>query len=128
VAREAAGDVDGAITDYSAAIRLAPARARGALYGRGNALRTKGDWDAAIADYTAALGLDPTAPEVLVNRALARRMRGDLAGAAADYVEALRVAPPGWPWRATLEHDLDVVRAQLSARVPPALHRLTPAP
>jgi tetratricopeptide (TPR) repeat protein len=51
-------DFDGAINDYSEAIRLDPMFAD-AFYNRGAAKAAKGDVDEAIEDYSRAIAIDP---------------------------------------------------------------------
>src|SRR5262245_60141239 len=63
-------DYDGAIAEYSEAIRLIPANAL-AFFGRGLAYGRKGDHDRAIADYSEASRLDPKYAHALNNRAIA---------------------------------------------------------
>ncbi len=83
-ARLTAGDVIGAIEDFSAVIEL-DARHRDAYACRGRASYGLKDYVAAIRDYTTALDLKPTA-SVYFNRALAKRDGGDLEGAKADFM------------------------------------------
>src|SRR5271166_2035949 len=52
--KQAKGDSDGAITDYSKAIELKPDFAE-PYYNRGVAKQAKGDFDGAIADYSKAI-------------------------------------------------------------------------
>jgi len=54
------GELDRAIADYDASIKLNPTFA-GAFYGRGVAYRMKGDRDRAIADFREAIRLLPYA-------------------------------------------------------------------
>ena len=58
VERKQAGDLDGAIADYDAAIKLNP-KDFFAFNNRGNTWRDKGDLDRAIADFNAALQTPP---------------------------------------------------------------------
>jgi Flp pilus assembly protein TadD len=53
VARERAGDLDGAITDYTKAIEFGPNNAT-AYENRGHAYASKGDYTSAVADQTKA--------------------------------------------------------------------------
>jgi tetratricopeptide (TPR) repeat protein len=91
-ARAAAGDPDGALEDYDAAIRLdggEPAP----WYNRGGIKATRGDLEGAIADFSRALALRPDHANALSSRAVARADRRDAAGAMADLDAALRLEP-----------------------------------
>ncbi|MEP7288333.1 MAG: tetratricopeptide repeat protein [Chloroflexota bacterium] len=85
-------DWDGAIADYTEAIRLDPrnaetyARRAGARYG-------KGDLDGTISDCTEAIRLDPHNANAYHNCALAREAKGDLDGTISDCTEAIRLNP-----------------------------------
>jgi tetratricopeptide (TPR) repeat protein len=92
-ARRDKGDLDGAIADYDAAIRLNPEYAY-AYNNRGNAWYDKGDLDRAIADYDAAIRIDPKYAAVYRNRGNAWRRKGDSVRAIADYDEAIRLSAP----------------------------------
>jgi tetratricopeptide (TPR) repeat protein len=85
-------DLDGAIADYTEAIRLDPGNAL-AFNNRGSARNQKGDLDGAIADCNEALRLDPQLALALINRGTARMYKGDLDGAIADCNEAIRLDP-----------------------------------
>ena len=87
-----AGDLDRAIEDYGAAIRLNPSYAS-AFSNRGNAYSLKGDFDKAIADYDAALRLNPKYAIALSNRADVYRTKGDFDRAIADYGAAIQANP-----------------------------------
>ena len=95
VERKRAGDLAGALDDYSEAIRLNPADPF-AYNNRANTRRDMGDLPGAIADYGEALRVDPDYTAGYVNRGrLHERMkRFDLARA--DYAEAVR-RPPKYP-------------------------------
>src|SRR5436190_24244749 len=71
-AKGAAGDLGGAIADYTHALQLDPKLAE-AYYNRGNAKRDKGELDGAIADYTRAIELNPKYAEAYGNRGNAKR-------------------------------------------------------
>jgi serine/threonine protein kinase len=86
------GDLDGAIADYDAAIRLDP-KFTLAYYNRGIARADKGDLDGAMADYDAAIRLDPKHARAYYNRGIAREGKGDLDGAIDDYDAAIRLDP-----------------------------------
>jgi S1-C subfamily serine protease len=89
----AKGNLDQAISDISAGIRLDPQRAyrwqeRGEIYTR------QGKYQQAIADITEAIRRDPTPRAFRFHtRADAYRGLGDFARAIADYDEAIRVDP-----------------------------------
>ncbi|MDP6958078.1 MAG: tetratricopeptide repeat protein, partial [Planctomycetota bacterium] len=89
-AREAKGNIEGAIVDYSRAIALDESFVV-AWANRGNALRKNREYDRAIGDYTRAIVLDPKYVDAWNNRGLVRAERGDLTGAIEDYTEALRL-------------------------------------
>jgi len=89
----AKGNVDQAVSDISAGIRLDPERAyrwqeRGELYAR------QGKYQQAIADFTEAIRKDPT-PRAFrfQHRAEAYQGLGDLTRAIADFDEAIRLDP-----------------------------------
>jgi tetratricopeptide (TPR) repeat protein len=89
----AKGNLDQAISDISAGIRLDPQRAyrsqeRGELYTR------QGKYQQGIADITEAIRRDPTPRAFRFhNRAEAYRGLGDLTRAIADFDEAIRLDP-----------------------------------
>jgi len=76
-AHYAKGDYDGAIADFSEAIRLDPKFAI-AFSGRGLAYSAKGDHDRAIADFNEAIRLDPKSRIAFYNRGLAYDAKGGL--------------------------------------------------
>jgi tetratricopeptide (TPR) repeat protein len=89
VERKRAGDIDGAIADYSTAIGLNPKDPFG-YNNRANAWRDKGDLARAIADYTAALKIDPGYTAAYVNRGRVHERMKNLDAARADYREAIK--------------------------------------
>jgi lipoprotein NlpI len=91
-AKQAKGDLDGAIADYSRSIELAPKNPY-AYYSRGNAKGAEGDLDGAIADYSRALELDPKNVYAYNNRGLTKQSKGDVDGAIADYNRTLELDP-----------------------------------
>jgi tetratricopeptide (TPR) repeat protein len=91
-AKQASGDLDGAIADYTKAIELKP-NLEGAYVNRGNAKQAKGDIDGAITDYNAAIELKPGDPLAYYNRGIGKRAKGDLDGAVADYNKAIELKP-----------------------------------
>ena len=67
--RYARGDYDGAILNYTEAIRFSPELAS-AYYGRGIARAARGDSQAAIADLTEAIRLNPQDTQAYYQRGL----------------------------------------------------------
>ena len=92
VARQAAGDVDGALADYETALRWNPGYAE-ARNDRGIVRYLRGDVDGALADYDAALRVRPEYADAYLNRGLARQAKGDATGALADFGAAIRLRP-----------------------------------
>lgn len=86
------GDHDGAIADYTAAIKLKPDFAD-SYFNRGFAYEDKQDYDSAIADYTALIKLSPDYAKAYYGRGRANEAKGDLKQALVDYQQAARLAP-----------------------------------
>jgi len=86
LAREAKGDLDGAIADYDRAIELDPKLAI-SYHNRVLAQKAKGDLDAGI-----VRGFSPTRGEYYINRGITKEGKGDHDGAIADYNRALELA------------------------------------
>lgn len=86
------GDLDRAIADFNAAIRLEP-KSADAYIDRGIARYRRGDLDRAIADYDQAILLDPDDAYAHNDRGLAWSARGDPDRAIADYDRAIRLDP-----------------------------------
>ena len=97
-----AGDYQGAIADYTEAIRLQPDYAA-AYYSRGLAKSDLGNKQGAIADYTEAIQINKNwggfnsgyhgLPTAYNNRGIAKSALGDKQGAIADYTEAIGLKP-----------------------------------
>lgn len=88
-------EVDKALSDYEAAIRLAPKSAKGHL-GRGLAYKMKKEYRRAIADFTTAINLGEKVSGTYAVRAEAYWALPDAENeklAFADYDEAVRLAP-----------------------------------
>ncbi|MDC0748862.1 tetratricopeptide repeat protein [Polyangium mundeleinium] len=86
------GDLDGAIADFTKAMKLAP-KEHAPRYNRGNARSLAGDVDGALADYTDAIKIAPDFAPAWQRRGLSKQRHGDLDGAIADLDEAIRLAP-----------------------------------
>lgn len=81
-------DVEGAIAEFDAAIRLAPKYIR-AYNNRGVAKKFKGDYGGALEDFNEAIRLGSGSPKMFNNRAMAYAVMGDYKSAIADYDEAI---------------------------------------
>jgi tetratricopeptide (TPR) repeat protein len=90
--RREANDIEGAIADYTEAIRLNPEYSI-AYNNRGEARYRAGDLDGALSDYSEALRIDPDYPEAYSNRGSVRRAKQDHQAAISDYDEAIRLDP-----------------------------------
>ncbi|MBM4038068.1 MAG: tetratricopeptide repeat protein [Planctomycetes bacterium] len=86
------GDVDGAMADFTEAIRLEPGDFQTHRW-RGHLKCEKGDYDGAIADYTKAIELKPDYAEAYQLRAFTRKAKGDYEGAISDYDRAIQLRP-----------------------------------
>jgi tetratricopeptide (TPR) repeat protein len=86
------GDFDGAIREYTEAIRLNPKYAE-AYCMRGIAYKNKGDLDKAIADQTEAIRLKPKYAEAYCLRGVAHKEKGNIDKAIGDLSEAIRLDP-----------------------------------
>jgi tetratricopeptide (TPR) repeat protein len=102
-ARHAAGELNGAILDYTWAITLLQVRPlRGETEktwlahiqgNRGKAKQDQHDWAGAAADYDAALTMQPGDHMTRLLRGSVRQITGDMAGALADSEEVIRQTP-----------------------------------
>lgn len=86
------GDHDGAIADYTAALKLKPDLGD-AYLNRGFSYEGKKDYDNAIADYTRVIALNPTFAKAYYSRARVYEAKGELKQALAGYEEAAKLAP-----------------------------------
>jgi tetratricopeptide (TPR) repeat protein len=85
------GDAQGALADYTQAIKLNPKFAF-AYYNRGNIWGDLGDYKRAIADYTQAIKHQPDA-DMYNNRGAAQRDLGNHQAAIDDYSQAIQLNP-----------------------------------
>ena len=85
-------DLDHAIADFTAAIKLTPGDADIHLR-RGNAYRAKSLLDQAIADYSEAIRLSPSKADSYLGRGTANALKGRFDQAITDLTEAVRLAP-----------------------------------
>jgi len=86
------GDLDGAIADFTRAIKVNP-RDDAPYYNRAQAKWLKKDAAGAIADYTRAIELGSQNPAAYNNRGNARADNNDWDGAIADYTRAIELKP-----------------------------------
>jgi tetratricopeptide (TPR) repeat protein len=85
-------DYEGAIADYTEAIRIDPTHV-GALTNRGTAWYCKQQYDHAIADYSRAIDLDPNFLYAYEGRGRARLAKLEFDYAIADFTAALEIDP-----------------------------------
>ena len=91
IVRVSAGAVQGAIADFTEAIRLKPDAPTFA--GRGWAKFTDRDYSGSIADYSEAIRLSPTSAGFYIERGHVNIVAGKLDDAIRDLTEALRLDP-----------------------------------
>ena len=87
-----AGDLEGAIADYTEAIRLDPTFAS-AYNNRGATWSKIGIYDEAISNFDTLIRLEPDNSDAYFNRGFNRAAKGDMTGAIADYSQTLRINP-----------------------------------
>jgi tetratricopeptide (TPR) repeat protein len=92
LARQAKGDLKGAITDFNSAVAVDPQNAQ-AFYRRGLAKQALDDRADAIADFTEVIRLNPRNADAYSSRAFLKQFNGDPDGALADYAQALLINP-----------------------------------
>ena len=92
VAKADKNDFDGAIGDYTQALKVDP-QDPDYLNSRAQAYEAKNELDKALADYNQSLKLNPKSIYVYNNRGAAYQRKGDYARAAADYGEVTRLQP-----------------------------------
>src|SRR5262249_20119372 len=91
-ARFEESDTDGAIADYSLAIKSAPRYAM-AFNSRGLALLKKGNLDDAILDFSKAIRLMPKHPGLYANRGIAHFLQNEADEAERDFARSLSLKP-----------------------------------
>lgn len=85
-------DLDAALVDFDAAIRLNPKLAAAHNF-RGLALRARGDYELAVESYTRAIELQPQLAVYYSNRGIAYRWKRDLDRALADLDASIKLNP-----------------------------------
>ena len=91
-----AGDIDGAIADYTEAIELNASDSI-AYYNRGIARGRQGDHTRAIADYTRAIQIGGHYANAYYNRGVAKHAKGDFEGAISDWSRTIELDPKHLP-------------------------------
>lgn len=91
-ARLEAGDIDGAIADFTEAIQINPNDTL-AHASRGNAHYAKGNMEVSITDFTEVIRLNPEDPVGYVGRSNAYNRQGNFDDAIADFTEVIRLTP-----------------------------------
>ena len=91
-ARDDAGDAEGALADYAAAVRLQPDYLQ-AHYNSGIVLTNQRRYPEAVAAFDAVLALNPDLSNAYLNRGVAQEELGDDTAAMADFDAALRCNP-----------------------------------
>jgi len=86
------GDFDGAIADFTQAIKIEPKFAK-AFQDRAKANEAKGNLVGAIADYTKEIELTPLNTRAYIDRGIVRQKSGDLDGALTDYSKVTELDP-----------------------------------
>ena len=94
--RNLSGDFEGALREFTHAIRLDPDGAAG-YFLRGITKAALGKLSAAITDYDEAIRLDSTDANAYVYRGIAKAALGKLSAAIVDYDEAIRLNPKLMP-------------------------------
>jgi tetratricopeptide (TPR) repeat protein/S1-C subfamily serine protease len=92
IVRKELGDKQGAIDDYTQAIKINPNYAD-AYNNRGNVRDDLGDKQGAIDDYNQAIKFNPNLAQAYYNRGIVRDDLGDKQGAIDDYTQAIKINP-----------------------------------
>ena len=91
-ARMAAGDREGALSDYNQALALDPNYAP-AYYNRGLFRYQLGEREDALSDYNQAIAIEPSNALAYYNRGIIRYELGDKSGALTDYSQGIALNP-----------------------------------
>lgn len=86
------GDIDRALTDTDARIRLTPVDAN-AFQARASYWLMKRDYERALRDGDEAIRLNPKDPDNWNTRGFAKQQAGDYGGAISDYSQAIKINP-----------------------------------
>lgn len=93
--KEAQGDIDGAIAEFSLAIEQQADRRKEAYGAVARIKEKKGDWNGALATYDDLIRLNPNDPDSYWIRATAKKKHGDFEGAMADFTRAAELRSSG---------------------------------
>jgi tetratricopeptide (TPR) repeat protein len=85
-------DLDSALVDFDAAIKLNPKLAAAHNF-RGMALRARGDYELAVESYSNAIALQPQVAVYYKNRGIAHRWKRDMDKALADFDQSIKLNP-----------------------------------
>jgi tetratricopeptide (TPR) repeat protein len=91
-AKQDRGDLDGAMDDYSKAIKMNPNYLYAYVH-RGIVKHQKRDLKGAMADYNKAIEIAPDYNPAFYNRGVTKQAEGDIDGAMADYTKAIQLRP-----------------------------------
>jgi tetratricopeptide (TPR) repeat protein len=120
------GDWDGAIREFTQAIRINPNYTE-AYNQRGLAYEKKKEWDQMLADYTAANRLNPNEPRYVMNIGVYYSKTGDYERAITQFNEAIRMKPDyafayfnrGDAYRTLRDYDKAIADCDTAIRLDP---------
>lgn len=121
--KDAKGDNEGAILDYSKAIELNP-KYDTAWTNRGGAKADKGEYNSAISDCNEAIRLNGDNPSAWSNRGYAKEQKGQLEEAIKDYKKAIEIYPNYETAKSNLR-SAEAALAALRPKRPPTVHLLS---
>jgi Tfp pilus assembly protein PilF len=102
-------DLDGALLDYDAAVRLNPGNYR-AMVNRGIIKQERGLLDEALVDFDSAIGINPAYYVAYIDRGVIRKRKEEFEGAGADFSRAIELNPnqvESWYNRGTVRFALE---------------------